>query len=151
MIVSSHNTKSRILERDQRSWFSVYINPTSTIRNIIGSYIKNFLNRKDFWYFWLLAFKDKLDSYLCLHLMQLLNNIAKLSLCASLHCASFWYILTVIISIYTFLKGQLISKCLLGVFNFFQKTNENTWHSSKNEFIHSFFGRIHGLTICFRN
>ena len=33
----------------------------------------------------------------------------------------------------------------------FQKTNENTLHSSKNEFIRSFFGRIHGLTICFRN
>ena len=25
-------------------------------------------------------------------------------------------------------KGQLISKCLFGVFNFFQKTNENTSH-----------------------
>ena len=48
-------------------------------------------------------------------------------------------------------KGQIISKCLFGVFNFFQKTNENTSHSSKNEFIHSFFGRIHGLTVCFRN
>ena len=24
-------------------------------------------------------------------------------------------------------------------------------HSSKNKFIRSFFGRIHGLTICFRN
>ena len=23
-------------------------------------------------------------------------------------------------------KGQIISKCLFGVFNFFQKTNENT-------------------------
>ena len=48
-------------------------------------------------------------------------------------------------------KGQIISKCLFGVFNFFQKTNKNTSHSSKNEFIRSFFGRIHGLTICFRN
>ena len=48
-------------------------------------------------------------------------------------------------------KGQLISKCLSGVFNFFLKTNENTSHSSKNEFICSFFGRIHGLIICFRN
>ena len=48
-------------------------------------------------------------------------------------------------------KGHIISKCLFGVFNFFQKTNENTSHSSKNEFIRSFFGRIHGLTICFRN
>ena len=47
-------------------------------------------------------------------------------------------------------KGQIISKCLLGVFNFFQKTNKNTLHSSKNEFIFFFFGRIHGLTICFR-
>ena len=50
-----------------------------------------------------------------------------------------------------FTKGQLISKCLFGGFNFFQKTNENTWHSSKNEFIRSFFGRIHGLTIFFQN
>ena len=48
-------------------------------------------------------------------------------------------------------KGQIISKCFFGVFNFFQKTNENTSHSSKNEFISSFFGRIQGLIICFRN
>ena len=48
-------------------------------------------------------------------------------------------------------KGQIISKCLFGVFNFFKKTNENSSHTSKNEFIRSFFGRIHGLTICFRN
>ena len=34
---------------------------------------------------------------------------------------------------------------------FFQKTNENTSHTSRNEFILSFLGRIHGLTICFRN
>ena len=48
-------------------------------------------------------------------------------------------------------KGQLISKCLFGGFNFFQKMNKNTSHSSKNEFIRSFFGRIHGLTVFFRN
>ena len=48
-------------------------------------------------------------------------------------------------------KGQLISKYLFVDFNFFQKTNENTSCSSKNEFICSFFGRIHDLTICFRN
>ena len=35
-------------------------------------------------------------------------------------------------------KGQLISKCLLAVFNFFQKTNKNMSHSSKNKFIRSF-------------
>ena len=29
-----------------------------------------------------------------------------------------------------------------GIFNFFQKTNKNTSHSSKKEFIRSFFGRI---------
>ena len=46
-------------------------------------------------------------------------------------------------------KGPIISECLFGVFNFFQKRNENTSHISKKEFIHSFFGRIHGLTICF--
>ena len=46
-------------------------------------------------------------------------------------------------------KGQIISKCLFGVFNFFQKTNENTSHTSKNEFIRSFFGRIHGLKFAF--
>ena len=50
-------------------------------------------------------------------------------------------------------KGQLISKCLFGVFNFFQKTNENmsTWGIivvKTNSFVR-FFGRIHGLTICF--
>ena len=44
-------------------------------------------------------------------------------------------------------KGQLITKCLFGVINFFQKTNENTSNGSKNELIHSFFGRIHGLKI----
>ena len=36
-------------------------------------------------------------------------------------------------------KGQLISKCLFGVYNFLPKRNKNTSHSSKNEFIHSFF------------
>ena len=36
-------------------------------------------------------------------------------------------------------KGQLISKCLFGVFTFFQKTNENKSTSSKNEFVCSFF------------
>ena len=40
---------------------------------------------------------------------------------------------------------------VFGVFNFFQKTNENTSHSSKNKSICLFFGRIHNLTICFRN
>ena len=36
-------------------------------------------------------------------------------------------------------KGLIISKCLFDVFNFFQKTRENTLHSSKVEFICSFF------------
>ena len=48
-------------------------------------------------------------------------------------------------------KGQIISKCLFGVLNFFQKMNENTSHCSKNELIRSFFGSTHGMTICFRN
>ena len=48
-------------------------------------------------------------------------------------------------------KGQIISKCLFGVLNFFQKTNENSSHTSKNKFIHLFFGIIHSLTICFPN
>ena len=39
-------------------------------------------------------------------------------------------------------KGQLISKCIFGVFNFFQKMNKNTSHNSKNKLICSFFGRI---------
>ena len=45
-------------------------------------------------------------------------------------------------------KGHLISKCLFGVFNFSQKTNENmsTWgiilHSSKVEFFRSFLGEL---------
>ena len=30
-------------------------------------------------------------------------------------------------------KGQIISNCLFGVFNFFQKMNENISHTSKNE------------------
>ena len=42
-------------------------------------------------------------------------------------------------------KGQLISKCLFGVFIFFQKTNKNKSTGSKNEFVCSFFGRNVGL------
>jgi hypothetical protein len=42
-------------------------------------------------------------------------------------------------------KGQLISKCLFGVFNFLQKTNENKSQSSKIEFVRSFFGGNLGL------
>ena len=38
-------------------------------------------------------------------------------------------------------KGQLISKCLFGVFTFFQKTNKNKSTSSKVEFVWSFFWR----------
>ena len=49
-----------------------------------------------------------------------------------------------------FPKGQLISKCLSGVFTFFQKTNENKSTSSKNEFVRSFFGRNVGLKKSFR-
>ena len=48
-------------------------------------------------------------------------------------------------------KGQLISKRFFEVIDFLQKMNENSSHSSKNEFIRVFFGRIHGLTICIRN
>ena len=47
-------------------------------------------------------------------------------------------------------KGQSISKCLLGVFNFLQKTNENKSHSSKVEFVRSFFGGNVGLRKSFR-
>ena len=43
-----------------------------------------------------------------------------------------------------------MSFCCL-VFNLFQKMNKKTSNSSKNEFIHLVFGRIHGLIICFRN
>ena len=42
-------------------------------------------------------------------------------------------------------KGQLITKCLFGVFNFLQKTNENKSHSSKIEFVRSLFGGNVGL------
>ena len=38
-------------------------------------------------------------------------------------------------------KGQVISKCLLGVYTFSQKTNENKSTSSKDELFRSFFGR----------
>ena len=48
-------------------------------------------------------------------------------------------------------KGQLISKANQSSQGFSQKTNKNTSHSSKNEFIRSFFGRILGLAVCFRN
>ena len=48
-----------------------------------------------------------------------------------------------------YFKGQIILKSLFDVFNFFQKTNENRSHSSKNQFIRSVFGRIHAWIICF--
>jgi hypothetical protein len=44
------------------------------------------------------------------------------------------------VNILSALKGQLISKRLFGVFNFLQRTNENKSHSSKVEFVRSFFG-----------
>ena len=46
-------------------------------------------------------------------------------------------------------KGQIISKHFFSGRGFSQKTNENMSHTSKNEFICSFFGRILGLTIFF--
>ena len=48
-------------------------------------------------------------------------------------------------------KGQLISEANQSSRGFSQKTHENTSHSSKTEFIRSFFGRILGLTVSFRN
>ena len=42
-------------------------------------------------------------------------------------------------------KGQLISKCLSGDFNFLQYPNENKSHRSKIEFVCSFFGGNVGL------
>ena len=47
-------------------------------------------------------------------------------------------------------KGQLISKCLFGVFTFFQKTIKKKSTSSKVEFVRSFFGRNVGLKQSFR-
>ena len=47
-------------------------------------------------------------------------------------------------------KGQLISKCLFGAFNFLQKTNENKSHSSKIEFVRSFYGGNVSLKKSFR-
>ena len=47
-------------------------------------------------------------------------------------------------------KGQLISKCLFGVFTFFQTTNENKSTSSKVKFVRSFFGRNIGLKKSFQ-
>ena len=48
-------------------------------------------------------------------------------------------------------KGQLISKANCQGRGFSQKTNENTSHTSKNEFIRSFFGRILGQKKTFRD
>ena len=42
-------------------------------------------------------------------------------------------------------KGQIISKANCQAQGFFQKTNEKTSHTSKNEFFRSFFGRILGF------
>ena len=48
-------------------------------------------------------------------------------------------------------KGQLISKRFFEVVVFLQKTNENNSHSSKNEFIRSFFGGNRWTQKPFRN
>ena len=51
-------------------------------------------------------------------------------------------------------KGQLISKCIFGVFDFLQKTKKKQvdlrFHSSKVEFFHSCFGGNVGLQKSFR-
>ena len=47
-------------------------------------------------------------------------------------------------------KGQLISKCLQFLPKNERKQVDLRYLSSKVEFIRSFFGRLHGLTICFR-
>ena len=61
-----------------------------------------------------------------------------------------WYWFQSFLSTASF-TGPIISKCLCRVLNFFQITNINTSDTSKNEYICSFYGRIHGLTVCFRN
>ena len=48
-------------------------------------------------------------------------------------------------------KGQIISKGLFGILEFSQKTNERICHSSKNECVRLFFGRIRGYQKFFRN
>ena len=48
-------------------------------------------------------------------------------------------------------KGHVFFEMVFGIIDFLQKTNKNTSYSSKNEFICSFFGRIHGLRVCFWN
>jgi hypothetical protein len=45
----------------------------------------------------------------------------------------------------------MISKSLLGILEFSQKTNERIRRSSKNEFVRSFFGGIRGYQKSFRN
>ena len=63
----------------------------------------------------------------------------------------FWSYFNIYVEIVTAYKTYKLAKCLFGVFNFFQKPNENTSHSNKNEFIRSFFGRIQGYQKSFRN
>ena len=53
--------------------------------------------------------------------------------------------------VYALVKGRLISKAYCQGRGFSQKTNENTSHTSKNEFIRSFFGRILGQKKTFRD
>ena len=48
---------------------------------------------------------------------------------------------TLVVDISELTKGQLISKCLFGIVNFFQKTNKSKSQSNKVEFIRSLFGR----------
>ena len=52
-------------------------------------------------------------------------------------------------------KGQLILKCLFGIFNYFQKQTEKfdltkLWYLNSNR-VHLFFGRIEDTKDTFRN
>ena len=47
-------------------------------------------------------------------------------------------------------KGQLISKCIFGVFNFLQTKDENKSHSSKIEYVRLLFGGNVDLKKSFR-
>jgi hypothetical protein len=48
-------------------------------------------------------------------------------------------------------KGQIISKGLIGIYDFSQKTNVRIRRKSKNKFVRWFFGRIWGYQKSFRN
>ena len=93
-----------------------------------------------FWWFFKFSLKQKWKSRLKWMSDDTLHNPTKLATKAYYYWWGESLAMLVFGSMAT--KGQLISKCLFGVFNFFKKRTKKVnlrYHSSKVEFVHSFF------------